>query len=67
MNTKTMPSELSSADFIKYLNSQKGWHGKQYRSLCGEWLRKAEIKKQALRELAADSRHNETNPATGSK
>lgn len=52
MRTTTIPSELSAADLIKYLNGRKNWHGKQYRSLCGEWLRKAEIKKQALRELA---------------
>lgn len=48
MKTKTMPSELSAADLIKYLNSRKGWHGKQYRALCGQWLRKAESEKEIL-------------------
>lgn len=56
--TKKHPSDLSAVDLIKYLNGRRGWHGSQYRSLCGEWLRKAEIRKQALRDLAADSLHN---------
>jgi hypothetical protein len=56
--TKAAPSEMSAADLIKYLNGRRGWHGSQYRSLCGEWLSKADIKRQALRELAADSLHN---------
>jgi hypothetical protein len=56
--TKAAPSDMSAADLIKYLNGRRGWHGSQYRSLCGEWLRKADIKRQALRELAADSLHN---------
>jgi len=59
MKAKKHPSDLSAVDLIKYLNGRKGWHGSQYRSLCGEWLRKAEIRKQALRELAEDSLHND--------
>lgn len=55
MKTKIQPSDMSAADLIKYLNGRRGWHGKQYRAICGEWLRKAEIKRQALRELAAES------------
>lgn len=55
---KPAPSEMSATDLIKYLNGRRGWHGNQYRSVCGEWLRKAEIKRQALRELAAESLHN---------
>lgn len=58
MKMKKHPSDLSAADLIKYLNGRRGWHGNQYRSVCGEWLRKAEIRRQALRELAAESRHN---------
>ena len=54
MKTKKHPSDLSAVDLIKYLNGRRGWHGKQYRSLCGAWLRKAEIRKQALAELAND-------------
>lgn len=34
------PSELPAVDFIKFLNARKGWHGKQYRTLCGQWLAK---------------------------
>ena len=52
---KASPSDLSAVDLIKYLNGRRGWHGNQYRSLCGEWLQKAETKRQALRELAEDS------------
>jgi hypothetical protein len=54
MKTKKPPSDLSAVDLIKYLNGRRGWHGSQYRSLCGEWLRKAKIRKQALAELAKD-------------
>lgn len=32
------PLEMNARDLIKYLNSRKNWHGKQYRSLCGQWL-----------------------------
>jgi hypothetical protein len=56
MKTKGHPSDLSAVDFIKYLNGRRGWHGSQYRSLCGEWLGKADIRRQALRELADDCR-----------
>jgi hypothetical protein len=54
MKTKKHPSDLNAVDLIKYLNGRRGWHGSQYRSLCGEWLRKAEIRKQALEELSKD-------------
>jgi hypothetical protein len=57
MKTKENPSDLSSVDLIKYLNGRRGWHGSQYRSLCGEWLRKADIRRQALREVADDCRN----------
>jgi hypothetical protein len=58
MKTKKHPSDLSAADLIKYLNGRRNWHGNQYRSLCGEWLRKAEIRKQALNELASEWEEN---------
>ena len=58
LRPKKKPSDMSAADLIKYLNGRRGWHGNQYRSVCGEWLHNAEIKRQALRELAADSLHN---------
>ena len=55
MNTptkkKASPSDMGAVDLIKYLNGRRGWHGSQYRSLCGEWLRKAEIRRQALQSL----------------
>jgi len=53
--TKKHPSDLSAVDLIKYLNGRRCWHGNQYRSVCGEWLRKAEIRRDALRELASES------------
>ena len=38
---KTMkPTDLPAPEFIKYLNARKGWHGKQYRTICGQWLQK---------------------------
>jgi hypothetical protein len=58
MKTEKNPSDLSAADLIKYLNGRRNWHGNQYRSLCGEWLRKAEIRKQALNELASEWEKN---------
>jgi hypothetical protein len=58
MKTKKHPSDLSAVDLIKYLNGRRNWHGNQYRSLCGEWLRKSEIRKQALNELASEWEEN---------
>jgi len=45
MKCEIKPSDLDAVDFIKYLNSRKNWHGKQYRSLCGQWLEKNKSKK----------------------
>jgi hypothetical protein len=58
MKAKKHPSDLTAFDLIKYLNGRRGWHGSQYRSLCGEWLRKAGVKKQALEELATEWEKN---------
>lgn len=33
-------TDLDAEGLIKHLNSRKGWHGHQYRALCGDWLRK---------------------------
>lgn len=38
--SKPRPTDLTPIELIKYLNGRTGWHGNQYRSLCGEWLRK---------------------------
>jgi hypothetical protein len=52
-NDKVSPSDLSAADLIKYLNGRKYWHGNQYRSLCGDWLRKDQIKQTKIYQAQA--------------